>query len=180
MGIASYAYMAKRLDKSEVSEKYFAKAREMAAQWEQMSYAGDHYRIAFGAPDSTWSQKYNLVWDKVLDLGIFPDSIYRKELAYYKTKQNKYGLPLDSRDQFAKADWISWIAAMAGDKEEFREFIHPLHRFMNETTDRVPMSDFINTDTTTHRGFRARSVVGAFYMKLLEEKLNAKNNENKK
>lgn len=180
MGIASYAYMAKRLDKSEVSEKYFAKAREMAAQWEQMSYAGDHYRIAFGAPDSTWSQKYNLVWNKVLDLGIFPDSIYRKELAYYKTKQNKYGLPLDSRDQFAKADWISWIAAMAGDKEEFREFIHPLHRFMNETTDRVPMSDFINTDTTTHRGFRARSVVGAFYMKLLEEKLNAKNNENKK
>ena len=177
IGIASYAYMAKRLDKSEMSEKYFAKAREMAAQWEQMSYAGDHYRIAFGAPDSSWSQKYNLVWDKVLDLGIFPDSIYRKELAYYKTKQNKYGLPLDYRNQFANTDWIAWIAAMAGDKDEFREFINPLHLFMNKTTDRVPMADFINTNTITQQGFRASSVVGAYYMKLFEEKLNAKNNE---
>lgn len=180
MGIASYAYMAKRLDKSEVSEKYFTKAREMADEWEQMSYAGDHYQIAFGAPDSTWSQKYNLVWDNVLNLGIFPDSIYKKEIDYYKTKQNTYGLPLDSRDQFAKSDWISWIAAMAEDKEGFQEFIKPLHRFMNETADRVPMADLINTDTATHRGFVARSVVGAYYMKLLKEKLNTKNNENKK
>ena len=73
MGIASYAYMAKRLDKSEVSEKYFAKARRYA-QWEQMSYAGDHYRIAFGAgfylePEIQFSLEQSI------DLGIFPDSI---------------------------------------------------------------------------------------------------------
>ncbi|WP_298649898.1 glutaminase family protein [uncultured Proteiniphilum sp.] len=179
MGVASYAYMAKILDKNEISENYFNKAREMASEWEKLSNAGDHYRIAFHQPDSTWSQKYNLLWNNVLNLGIFPDSIHKKEIDYYKTKQNKYGLPLDSRDQFAKSDWISWIAAMAEDKEGFQEFIRPLHRFMNETTDRVPMADLINTDTATHRGFRARSVVGAYYMKLLKEKLNTKNNENK-
>ena len=88
-------------------------------------------------------------------------------------------MPLDSRS-ICQSGLDILDSRHGRDKEEFREFIHPLHRFMNETTDRVPMSDFINTDTTTHRGFRARSVVGAFYMKLLEEKLNAKNNENKK
>jgi len=176
MGIASYAYMAKELQKNEIAEEYMSRAREMAKEWEEHSNAGDHYRIAFDQPDSTWSQKYNLVWDRVLELGIFPDSIYKKEIDYYKTKQNKYGLPLDSRDQFAKVDWISWVAAMANDKDGFKEFIKPLHKFMNETTDRLPMADLINTDTTTHRGFIARSTVGAYYMKMLEDKLNTKRN----
>lgn len=180
LGIASYAYIAKKLQKDEIAEKYIAKAREMAIEWEKLSNAGDHYRIAFNQPDSTWSQKYNLVWDKVLDLNVFPDSIYKKEIDHYRKKQNMYGLPLDSRDQFAKSDWISWVAAMAEDKESFREFMKPLHKFMDETTDRVPMADLINTDTTTHRGFVARSTVGAYYMKFLKEKLNPKNDENKK
>ncbi len=178
LGVAAYAYIAKILNENEISQEYFNKAREMAIEWEKLCDAGDHYRIAFDQPDSTWSQKYNLVWDKVLDLSIFPDSIYKKEGNYYKTKQNIYGLPLDNRGQLAGSDWICWIAAMAENKESFQEFITPLHKFMNETTDRVPMANFINTDTTTHRGLTACSVVGAYYMKLLKEKLNTENNGN--
>ncbi|GHT78438.1 glutaminase [Bacteroidia bacterium] len=169
MGIASYGYLAEKSGKKEVAEKYTGIAKEMAQKWMEMADNGDHYRLTFDQPD-TWSQKYNLIWDKLLQLNIFPKTVAQKEIAYYLTKQNEYGLPLDSRRNYSKSDWIIWTATLADDTETFGKFIAPLHKFYNETTDRVPMSDWYNTDSKTHVGFIARSVVGGYYAKLLEEK----------
>ncbi len=171
LGVASYGYLADRLGKKDVAEKYTRKAKAMAAEWEKMADDGDHYRLTFDKP-GTWSQKYNLVWNKLLKMQIFPDNIAGKEVAYYLTKQNKYGLPLDNRELYTKTDWIMWTATLAPDKATFEQFIAPVYRFVNETTDRVPMSDWVFTDTPKQRGFQARSVVGGYYIKLLEDKLN--------
>ena len=170
LGIASYARLAEMLGKKSVAEKYFAKAREMAAEWEKIADDGDHYRLTFDKP-GTWSQKYNLVWDKLLGYNIFSLEIMSKEIPYYLSKQNEYGLPLDNRETYSKTDWIMWTATMAPDKATFMEFISPVHRFMNETPQRVPMSDWIFTDRADKKGFQARSVVGGYYIKMLEKKL---------
>ncbi|MDR1884533.1 MAG: DUF4965 domain-containing protein [Prevotella sp.] len=170
MGIASYGYLAGLLGKKDIAEKYTGKAREMADEWVKMADDGDHYRLTFDQP-GTWSQKYNLVWDKILKLNIFPESVIRKEIACYLTRQNEYGLPLDSRKNYTKADWVIWTATLADDNETFSKFIAPLHKFMNETTDRVPMSDWYNTDQKTHVGFKARSVVGGYYIKMLNDSM---------
>jgi hypothetical protein len=72
---------------------------------------------------------------------------------------------------YTKTDWIMWTATLAKDKATFEQFIAPVYRFYNETTDRVPMSDWVFTDRPNRRGFKARSVVGGYYIKLLEMKL---------
>ena len=171
LGVASYGYLADMLGKKEVAEKYTQKAKEMAAEWVKMADDGDHYRLTFDKP-GTWSQKYNLVWDKLMNLGIFPETVAHKEILYYLGKQNKYGLPLDNRETYTKTDWIMWTATLAPDKATFEKFIDPVYLFMNETTTRVPMSDWVFTDSPTQRGFQARSVVGGYYIKMLEGKLN--------
>ena len=173
MGVASFGYLADKLGKKDTAEKYTARAKEMAQEWMKMADDGDHYRLTFDQP-GTWSQKYNLIWNKLLKFDVFPESVAQKEIAYYLTKQNQYGLPLDSRMNYTKSDWVIWTATLADDKETFEAFIAPLYDFMNETVDRIPMSDWYNTDNQKHVGFRARSVVAGYYMKMLEQKLLSK------
>lgn len=171
MGIASYGMLAEMLGDQALADESFATAREMAAKWKEMAADGDHYRLTFDKP-GTWSQKYNLVWDKLLGLEIFDPEIARTELAYYHTRQNTYGLPLDNRRTYTKTDWIMWTATLSDTPGEFEQFVEPVYRFMNETTDRVPMSDWVYTDTPRQAGFQARSVVGGYFIKMLEGKLD--------
>ena len=168
MGIASYGKLADMLGKKDIAEKYSAEAKRMAGEWVKMANDGDHYRLTFDQP-GTWSQKYNLVWDKILGFNIFPKEVAQTEIAYYLTKQNKYGLPLDNRRTYTKSDWIVWTATLADDKETFQKLIDPVHLYVTETTDRVPMSDWYETPDAKQVGFQARSVVGGYFIKLLDK-----------
>lgn len=172
VAIAAYAKMAEMQGLTDVAEKYNAIAKDYAAKWEQMANDGDHYRLTFDK-EGTWSQKYNLVWDKLLGLNVFDEKIVPTEIEYYKTVQNQYGLPLDNRETYTKSDWIMWTATMAPDQESFEAFITPLYSFYNETIDRVPMSDWVFTDKQNRRGFKARAVVGGYFIKMLDQANNA-------
>lgn len=172
MGIAGYGKLAEMLGKPEVAQKYIAKAKEMAIKWESMANDGDHYRLTFDKA-GTWSQKYNMVWDKILDMGIFPKEIAQKEIAYYLTKQSKFGLPLDSRKTYTKSDWILWTACLSDSPEVFKKIVAPVYTYVNETSSRVPLCDWHETTDGSAVGFKARSVVGGYFMKMLEVKMKA-------
>ncbi|MDR1681760.1 MAG: DUF4965 domain-containing protein, partial [Candidatus Symbiothrix sp.] len=174
-GIASYGRLADMLGQNDIARKYTALAREMALQWVKKADDGDHFRFAFDQPGS-WSQKYNLVWDKIMKINVFPHEVPEKEVAYYLTQQHKYGLPLDSKHSYTKADWIVWSATLSRSTSDFQQFISPLYRFVNETTDRIPMSDWYWTDKPEHVAFRARSVLGGYYIKMMEDKLISQSN----
>jgi len=171
VGIQCYSMLADMLGHKDIARQYGDTARNMVKRWMQMADDGDHYTLAFGKR-GTWSQKYNLVWDKVLGLDLFPAEVYEKELKFYLGQQKQYGLPLDSRRTYTKSDWIVWTATLSDDNAVFAALIEPVYKYATETTSRVPLSDWHETTNGKQVGFQARSVVGGYYMKLLREKLN--------
>jgi hypothetical protein len=170
LGLASYAKLAGMLNQPDVEEKYKALAKTMAAKWVQLASDGDHYTLTFENA-GTWSQKYNLVWDRILALNIFPETVAEREIPFYLAHQNKFGLPLDSRRTYTKSDWIIWTATLSTDKETFKKFIHPLYVYVTQTPDRAPLSDWHETTNGSVVGFRARSVVGGYFIKILSDQL---------
>jgi hypothetical protein len=169
VALASYAELCKMSGRNDEAAEYRKLAEGFAVDWVKMAGEGDHFQLAFGEKNS-WSQKYNLVWDKLLNLKLFPSEIAKKEIAFYKTKLNEFGLPLDSRKGYTKLDWQVWTATMADNRADFDALMKPVYHFVDRTPERIPLVDWYETEDATHHYFRARTVVGGLFIKALEDR----------
>ncbi len=174
VGIACYGKMAGMLGDQKTADEHLTLARELARKWMQMDAQGDHYALTFDNTPGSWSQKYNIVWDKLLDLNVFPAEVAQQEIAFYLKHQQPYGLPLDSRKTYTKSDWIIWTATMTTSEQNFQALIAPVWKFANETPSRVPLTDWHETTNAKQVGFQARSVVGGYFIKILADRLAKK------
>lgn len=168
LALGAYAMLCDMSGKKAEAASYRKTAEEFAAQWTAKAEEGDHYRLAFDKP-GTWSQKYNLVWDRLLNLNLFPPQVVQKEMAFYRKVQGRYGLPLDNRQRYTKLDWIIWTATLTGSRQDFEALVAPVHDFLNESPSRVPMTDWYWTHDGKMRGFQARPVVGGVFIKLMDD-----------
>lgn len=168
LALDSYGKMAQMLGKKDEGASYHQTAQQMASQWMHMAADGDHTRLAFDRP-GTWSQKYNLVWDRILGFNLFPASLAQSEVSFYLKHQNAFGLPLDYRKTYTKLDWTVWTATLADNQNDFIALTDPLYKYMTESPSRVPLSDWFETTTGAQVGFQARSVVGGVYIKMLSD-----------
>jgi hypothetical protein len=167
-GLAAYAEMARGLGKTDDAAEYARRAKDMAAKWQQMAIDGDHYKLAFNNP-GTWSQKYNLVWDRILGFNLFPAAVRQTEIAFYLKHLNRFGLPLDNRKDYTKLDWQIWTATLADRPEDWNALLEPIGLWVNEGPTRVPLTDWYDTKTGKQESFQARSVVGGVYIKALAD-----------
>lgn len=159
------------------ADKYAHVANAYAATWQRYAYTdkvAPHYKLSFNdikeVPDS-WSIKYNLLWQRILKLSPppFPQSVLDTEVAYYKTKANAFGIPLDPRHTWVKTDWLSWAACLSGNDDDFAFFFWPIFKFANTTSSRHPFTDLYDTKSGKQSwgGFVARPVIGGIFARLL-------------
>ena len=168
-GLGSFAKLCEMRGDHAKAEEYAQVARECAQRWVKEADTGDHFRLAFDRPAS-WSQKYNLVWDKILGLNLFPAEVTQKEMSFYKVSQNQYGLPLDYRETYTKLDWTIWTATLTQNRADFEALVAPVVAFLNATPDRSPMTDWYQTKTARKVGFTGRPVVGGVFIQMLYQR----------
>ena len=181
--LGAYSLLCEMRGDREDAASYRKTAEEFALAWTTMAQDGDHSRLAFDQP-GTWSQKYNLVWDKLLGLNLFPREIARKEIAYYEHELLKFGWPLDSRNSYTKLDWEVWSASLADSQTDFQKLMSPVYSFVAQTSSRVPLPDWYyatngkqvlyHTKAGRQIGFQARPVAGGVFMKVLMDAPNWK------
>jgi len=164
--LGAFGEIAKGVGDATLADHYAKVAHRLPQEWETMAREGDHYKLAFDQP-GTWSQKYNLVWDRVLDLRLFSPAVMQTEWAYYAKQLQPYGLPLDNRKDITKLDWEVWTATLADNPHDFQDLIHRLVVWTDATPSRVPTTDFYATVNGRQQGFQARSVVGGVFIKAL-------------
>ncbi len=167
MGLQGMSMIMEMLDNAEKSEYYREEAVKMAEIWKKTATNPDGTtRLAFDKPDS-YSMKYNMVWDKVWNSGLFGQEFMDKEILDNMKHFNEYGMPLDSRADYTKSDWLIWTASMASSDKVFEDYIAPLWKAYDESSSRVPMTDWYDTVSSKWVSFRHRTVQGGLFMKLL-------------
>ncbi len=170
MGLRGMAIIMEMSGDKEKASFYKAEAEKMAENWLKTAVdENGESLLAFDRP-GTFSMKYNMVWDKVWGTGLFSQQFMDNELKNNKKYFNKYGMPLDSRADYTKSDWLVWVASMASDKKTFEDFIEPLWLSYNDSTTRVAMTDWYDTKSGNMVSFKHRTVQGGLFMKILMEK----------
>lgn len=145
-------------------------AKRYARQWVEKSSGGylNASRRDYDTP-GTWSQKYNLIWDRVFGFGLFdaaiarecrmvmaPGSVVRRQFAWYLDDRSQA-----DRRHLTNAGWSEWTAAMCG-AAAVEDLYARLLRFCRTTVDRWALSDYFNADTGRRIGFEGRAQMGGF------------------
>ncbi|MBD5631629.1 MAG: DUF4965 domain-containing protein [Clostridia bacterium] len=167
VGIACFAEICKALGKAEAYAKYRKTAEEYVAEITGFAKKFNHLPLTWDTGEETYSLKYNVAFDKILGLKLFPEELCESEIDYYLTKANEYGVPLDNRAEFTKSDWLVWTACLTNSLKKQRKLLQGIDAYLRQSEDRLPFGDWYETKTGRLIGFRNRTVVGGHFILLL-------------
>jgi Domain of unknown function (DUF4965)/Domain of unknown function (DUF1793)/Domain of unknown function (DUF5127) len=164
LGVDAMAQIAKYAGKSKDQQYYSQQGSSLITQWVPLSEDSSalHLKLAYDMP-GTWSLKYNAFPDKLLGLNLVPSGTLQQEAAWYAQQEQPYGIPLDIRHTYTKADWEMWTAASTDDLALRQNIVDALYDFVNTSPSRVPFTDWYDTISDTQTGFQARPVIGGIY-----------------
>ncbi len=169
VGIESFSVICDNLGKTELAKEYLKKAKVFAEELKK-EVGNGIMPLAYGQKDS-YSLKYNILFDKLFGCNLIGQDICEKEVDYYITKSNRFGVPLDTRKDYSKTDWILWCAALTEDSEKCEKLYAPIVKFLEESPSREPFIDWYGTVKGEYISFRNRTVQGGIFAPLLHSAL---------
>lgn len=170
VGLEAFAILLETAGRGEEAVHYHEKAREMAADDHARAQAGDHTKYTFDAGEDSWSLKYNTVWDLFFGSKLWDNDFYQQETALYRRKCNAYGVTLYPGVSYT----ISWSVFLAASMDvtgrTVKDFSECTLRFLEESPDRVPFTDWYMTEEARQCPlcpFQNRPVQGGMFMPVL-------------
>ncbi|KLO07712.1 DUF1793-domain-containing protein [Schizopora paradoxa] len=151
IGIGAMAKISDYLKESDDASIYSSKAESYIQQWQSMAISQNQTRLlaSFGNEDST-GLMYNLYADKLLGLGLVPQTVYDIQSAYLKSQlaSSSFSIPLDSQNPtVGRADWLMFAAASTNDDALLDSLISMIHSYVFNPSNNVPVSPIFNPVT---------------------------------
>lgn len=178
--------------------RYSTVAASYVARWQTIGAVNHgarplpHATLSYDDPASH-GLLYNLFADRLLGTDLVPRSVYDMQARWYPAVALRYGVPLDTRHRYTKADWMMFCAAAATPRttttstrlmisEEEADnvavalatrdmFISKMAAWVGETRTHRAMTDLYDAETGDYPGldFVARPVMGAMFALLALE-----------
>ena len=167
VGIAAYAQLLFECEENEKGNEYRKIAEKFAGEIIRFAEGKTHLPLTWESDEQTFSLKYNFAFDKILGLNLFPRELFEKEVNYYLTKAERYGVPLDNRKMYTKSDWLLWVARLTSDMKKRKVLIAMINDFLKTSPDRIPFGDWYETQDGAYHEFRARPVQGGCFILLI-------------
>ncbi len=166
VGIESYSVICRQLGKNKIADAYMVKAQKFAAKFKKL--VGDDVMPLTYRKKNSFSLKYNMLFDKLFGFNLFTQEEREREIDYYITQNNEFGVPLDTRKTYTKSDWILWTVALTDDKTKAEALYQPVLHYLQNSTTRVPFGDWYDTISGKFEHFRNRTVQGGNFAPLLK------------
>lgn len=178
-GIAAMGIIADKIGRTTNASYYRNISQSYIKQWSTLALSKDktHTKLSY-QDDSSWGTLYNLFADRLLNLQLVPQRIYKTQDAWYPKVAEQFGIPLDSRHNWTKSDWQMFTSSISPSNSTRNLFITKLYDFYDEGRTDGPMTDLYEANTGDFPKqpqdpliyFEARPVVGGHFMHLALEK----------
>lgn len=172
VAVAAMGQIAEGCGEQADAAHYREKAGQFIVDWLEHAQASGHRHLGLtyrrpGRRDPAWGNTYNAYADALLGTGLVPESVAAEQAAFYQSRTNRLGLPLQTPHRYGKTDWQMWLAAWLHRYPISQELIGRVYRYANSTRTRVPFCDLYDTVTGDRvfgsQGFAARPVQGGIF-----------------
>lgn len=176
VAVAAMGQIAEACGEPADAKHFRAQAKQFIAYWLRHSGARGHSHLGLTyRRQRAWGNTYNAFPDALLGTGLVPDSVAAEQAAFYQTKTNRFGLPLQTPHTYGKTDWQMWLAAWLYRHPIGPELIEREYRYANTTQSRVPFCDLYSTVSGEQvDGFQARPVQGGIFALLALQALEGR------